>query len=101
MKKILAVVLCLVMVFSLCACSVQGLPKDGDSLIKLLSVLQRFNFEKAASIGGTDTVPGNGNISAGYFNIPAPAGAYGEQPAFEYSQPTYQDGTVGEAFIIG
>ena len=51
MKKIIAVVLCLVMVFSLCACSVQGIPKDGTKLLELLKqVLSSFDFGKVAEV---------------------------------------------------
>jgi hypothetical protein len=45
MKKIIALILCLVMVFTLCACSAQGLPQNGAGLLQMLKqALQKIDI---------------------------------------------------------
>ena len=66
MKKIVAIILCIAMVFTLCACSAQGFPQNGAGLLAMLKeALQKLGFSFSLripiQIPGTDA---EGKLSA-------------------------------------
>ena len=71
MKKVIALLLCLAMMFSLCACSAQGISQNGNSLFKLLlSIFQSFDVDKAVVSSGYDIVLKNNNSQVVDFDLP-------------------------------
>ena len=51
MKKIIAMLLCLVMVFTLCACSAQGFPQNGAGLLEMIKeALQNISLKISVRI---------------------------------------------------
>lgn len=70
MKRVIAMLLCLVMVFTLCACSAQGFPQGGIGLLeRIKAALQNFDFGIIINIptDGDRTITTNGRMV-----LPAP-----------------------------
>ena len=67
MKKIIAMLLCLVMVFTLCACSTQGFPQNGAGLLAMIKeALQNISLKISVRIPAS--VPGP--VDPGAFSAP-------------------------------